>query len=69
MSDDAKIVEFKQPSAFNGEVALLTFSVEGKVVGKLWGTEGVLSFDGDCEESAKVFFDQVIELNRKRLEG
>lgn len=59
---------FKQPSVFNGEVAIVTFHVKDKKVGELWGTGGKLSFTGDADASAKVFFDNVIELNRVRLQ-
>ena len=59
---------FKQPSVFKGEVAFLTFDVEGKKVGQLWGTGGKLSFTGDVDASAKIFFEQVIELNRVHLD-
>ncbi len=55
-------------SVFNGEIPFITFSVEGQDVGKLWGTGGILSFEGDCEESAKIFFEQVIKLNRSMME-
>lgn len=59
---------FEQPSVFKGEIAFLTFDVEGKKVGELWGTGGKLSFTGDVDASAKIFFEQVIELNRKHLD-
>lgn len=59
---------FKLPSVFKGEVAFLTFSVEGKEIGKLWAKGGKLSFEGDCEKSAKIFFDEVIQKNRHLLE-
>lgn len=61
-------VAFKQPSVFKGEVAFLTFDIEGKKVGELWGTGGKLSFTGDAEASAKIFFEHVIELNRIHLD-
>lgn len=67
------ITALKLPSIFKGDIAFLTFIVTDdggnpKEVGKLWGTGGVLSFDGDADASAKVFFDNVIELNRARLD-
>ena len=62
-------IKFSLPSVFKGDVPFLTFCVESNVVGKLWGTGGVLSFEGDVEESAKIFFDKVIELNKERLEA
>jgi hypothetical protein len=58
------IIAFEAPSVFKGEVAFLTFDIEGKKIGELWGTGGKLSFTGDVEASAKVFFDKVVELNR-----
>lgn len=58
---------FKQPSALKGEVPLLTLVAENATVGKLWATGGVLSFEGNAEESAKVFFDHVIKLNSEHL--
>ena len=64
---------FTQPSVFKGEVAFLTLFVtddDGNTVtiGELWGKDGKLSFTGDADKSAQVFFDRVIELNRKVLE-
>ncbi len=61
------------PSVFKGEVPLVEFHIQNEKgenipAGKLWGIGGVLSFEGDCEESAKVFFDQIIQLNRSFLE-
>lgn len=35
------------------------------VVGKLWATNGKLSFEGDAEESAKTFFNAVIRESLK----
>lgn len=64
----SEITTLKMPSVFDGDVPILTFSVDkgrsNVVCGKLWGKGGVLSFDGNAEESAKVFFDRVIQLNR-----
>ena len=61
----------KIPSVFDGDVPFMTFhtQVDGKNVecGKLWGKGGVLSFEGDVDESARVFFDNVIERNREFL--
>ena len=57
-------VTWKVNSVYKGELAFMTFTIEGKTVGELWGTGGVLSFTGDYEASAKVFFDNVIELHR-----
>jgi hypothetical protein len=55
----------KMPSVFDGEIPFMTFYVDAVECGRLWGKGGVLSFEGDAEESAKVFFDQVIERNRE----
>lgn len=62
----------KVPSVFDGDVPFLTFNVEdgnggSRVVGKLWGRGGVLSFEGDADESAMVFFRELIERNREFL--
>ena len=58
-------------SVFKGEVPFITFTNdngEGVIVGRLWGTGGKFSFEGNVDESARIFFEQVIELNRKMLE-
>lgn len=65
-------ISVKQTPVFDGETPFIMFHVvdeEGKdkIIGKLWGTGGRLSFEGDAEASAKVFFDEVIELNRHAL--
>lgn len=53
-------------SIFDGDVPFLTFfTPESTVAGKLWGRGGVLSFEGNAEESAKIFFEHVIQLNRE----
>lgn len=62
-------ISLSTSSILKGEIPFITFSIEGQDVGKLWGKDGVLSFEGDCEESAKIFFEQVIELNRAYLEA
>jgi hypothetical protein len=59
---------FKRPSVFNGEVPFMTFTDNGKTIGELWGTNGKLSFTGDVDASAKIFFEHVIECNRMHLE-
>jgi len=70
MSDEQPTYSFfKVPSVFKGEVALLTFSSEGKKIGELWGTGGKLSFTGDAEASAKIFFDEVIRLHQDSISG
>lgn len=51
-----------------GEAPFLTFNDNGKNIGELWVKNGQLVFKGDVEESAKVFFDHVIQLNRRFLE-
>jgi len=69
------LITFKNHSVFKGEIPFLTFAVDGidggppVEVGKLWGTGGKLSFEGDLEKSAEIFFEQVIELNRAKLEA
>ncbi len=63
------IEEFTASEVFKGKVAFMSFHIGDKSVGELWGTGGQLSFTGDCAASAKLFFDEVIELNRKALEG
>lgn len=56
-------ISVHEPSVFRGDVPFLSFHVGEKVIGKLWGTGGRLSFEGDADESAKVFFDNVVKLN------
>ena len=58
------VLSFEVPSVFKGEIPFMTFYVEGKKVGELWGTGGELSFTGDIDASAKIFFEHVIQLNR-----
>lgn len=58
-------VVFHQHSIYNGDITFLTFSIDTpqgdrREVGRLWGTGGVLSFEGDMEESASIFFDKVV---------
>jgi hypothetical protein len=59
---------FKHNSVFDGDVPFITFSTDGgRECGKLWGRGGVLSFEGNADESAQVFFDKVVQLNRDWL--
>lgn len=46
----------------NPNVPLMTFMQDGEVIGKLWAKDGQLSFEGDADASAQVFFDEVIRL-------
>lgn len=60
------------PNIFKGEVPFLTFVVSDEKneqinVGNLWATDGKLSFEGEVEESAKIFFDHVIKLSKESL--
>ena len=74
MPEDEIIIFNPQLSVFKGEVAFLTLTVDNPdggnpiEVGKLWGTGGKLSFEGDVEESARIFFDAVIECYTKANE-
>lgn len=43
-----------------GELPLLTFMVDGNCVGQLWAKDGVLDFQGNINNSAKLFFDEVV---------
>lgn len=62
-----------QPSVFDGDIPFLTFFVyddqknEQVETGKLWATGGQLSFEGNADASAKVFFDSLIAHNREEL--
>ena len=66
---------FKSPSVYKGEIPLLTFGVNnpdsGKSieVGKLWGIGGKLSFEGNADESAKLFFEHVIKKSSHLLKS
>ncbi len=66
-----KTMTLKIPSVFDGDIPLMTFFVEcaGKNVecGRLWGSGGVLRFEGNADEAAKVFFEQVIQVNREYI--
>ena len=59
------------PSVFDGDIPFMTFYINetGPSVecGRLWGKGGVLSFEGNAEESAKVFFEQVIQRNHEYI--
>ena len=68
LSMNGPTMTITQPSVYDGEVPFLTFDVDGKVVGKLWGVGGVLSFEGDADESARIFFESVIEMNLHLLQ-
>jgi hypothetical protein len=65
--------DWKVPSVYKGDIPFLTFHSDnpdgGRDLGKLWATGGKLSFEGDIEQSAKVFFDQVIARNRAVMEA
>lgn len=66
------VLQLKMPSVFDGDIPFLELFVEDpicgqKIIGKLWGKGGVLTFEGDAEESAKVFFEHVIQRNREFL--
>lgn len=67
VDEKAKTITLDQPSIFKGEIPFLTFTVGGKKIGKLWATGGVLSFEGDCEKSAELFFEEIIEKNKHLL--
>ena len=45
----------------DGETALFELIQDGEEVGKLRFVDGVLTFEGDADESAKIFFDGVIK--------
>lgn len=67
-------IKLTNPShVFKGETPVVTFCVNrdgaNVVVGKLWGTGGILSFEGDVQESAQVFFDEVINRSQHLLKG
>jgi hypothetical protein len=47
----------KVPNVYNGDIPIISF---GDNIGALWGTGGKLSFIGAAEESANVFFANVI---------
>ena len=57
----------KIPSVFDGDIPFVKFSCEAddKTIecGRLWAKGGVLRFEGDADESAKIFFEQVIRHN------
>ena len=56
-------------SVYKGEVAIVAlYGDDGELLGELWGTGGVLSFTGNAEESARVFFEQVVRCNMEYLE-
>ena len=60
--------QMKIPSVFDGDIPFISFRTEnGVTVGKLMGKGGILSFEGNCDESAKLFFDGVIKLNQELL--
>jgi hypothetical protein len=65
--------DWKVPSVYKGDIPFLTFHSDNpdgdRDLGKLWATGGKLSFEGDIEQSAKVFFDQVIAHNRAVMEA
>lgn len=50
---DSKNKTFSEsvPSVYDGDTPFITFAIpkkgESVVIGKLWGTKGVLSFEGD----------------------
>lgn len=44
------------------------FSFEGEVFAKLVLNDGVLSFEGDFDKSAKAFFDEVVKINSTHIE-
>ena len=49
--------------------AFITFTNdEGKELGKLIETGGILDFEGDATASAKQFFDDLLEISKKNLE-
>jgi hypothetical protein len=45
------------------------FYFEGKVFAKLVLNDGVLSFEGDFDKSAKAFFDEVVKINSTHIKG
>ncbi len=62
-----EMTTLKIPSIFDGDIPFVKFSceAEGKSTecGRLWAKGGVLRFEGDADESAKIFFEQVIRRN------
>ncbi len=57
---------------FEGVEPFLTFYAndgngENIKIGKLWGTGGKLSFEGNAEKSAEIFFNGIIDEYRKHL--
>lgn len=53
---------------FDGEVAYLEFhGPDGIRIGALWGKGGKLSFEGNAEASAQLFFDHMIHLHEALL--
>ncbi len=64
---DSKSITTSKNTILNGGFAFCTFRVDGKIIGKLWAKDGILSFEGDTEESAKVFFDAVTKHSNSKL--
>ena len=56
---------------FKGEpMPMITLYVADEPVGKLEiGDKGKLTFEGDVEKSAKVFFDNVVALNSEHIKS
>jgi hypothetical protein len=64
----AGVSELSQPSVFDGDITFYTDETGSPVeCGRLWWKGGILSFEGNVEESAKVVFEQVVERNRARI--
>ena len=50
---------------FQGDIPFLTLSLDDAdgnpvPIGKLWGKGGTLSFTGDVDESARIFFEEIM---------
>lgn len=51
------------------KTALISLHQDGKTVGELWlSDDGKLRFEGDVEESARLFFDHVIGMAMKNVD-
>lgn len=51
---------FRAPSMLKGEITAFTI-VEGDHQTDIWFKDGVLTVTGGCEETAKIFFEQVFQ--------
>ncbi len=53
---ELKIIEVSPECSYN-----ITFHKDDKNIGKLYWDDGVMKFEGKVEESAKVFWDYLLE--------